>query len=267
MFKSTLLTIVSAATLLVPAFAADGTTLINQSTVMAGGGFPYHITQSGSYRLSGNLVATGGAMIISAANVTVDMNGFTISCASNCANLGVSSTATGTTLMNGSVTGFAGGTAINFTTSASKVDHVNASGSGTGIQSGGDLIVTYCNVSNNTYGVVVQASNLTLLSSAVSANAQDGVDVFSGLINGNTISGNGSGGTNIRGGILLWGGAVNIINNSITGNAVFGIAKESPGSSATAGYGLNTFGGNAADVGSGAATSMNNNVCGGGNGC
>ena len=37
------------------AFAVDGVVLINQSTVTAAGGFPYSITQSGSYRLSGNL--------------------------------------------------------------------------------------------------------------------------------------------------------------------------------------------------------------------
>ena len=36
-------------------FAADGQVLINQSTVMAFGGFPYRITQPGSYKLSGNL--------------------------------------------------------------------------------------------------------------------------------------------------------------------------------------------------------------------
>jgi len=46
------------ATILVPAaLAVDGTVLINQATVLAAGGFPYRITQSGSYRLSGNLLA------------------------------------------------------------------------------------------------------------------------------------------------------------------------------------------------------------------
>ena len=37
------------------AFAVDGQVLINQSTVMAAGGFPYIISNSGSYKLSGNL--------------------------------------------------------------------------------------------------------------------------------------------------------------------------------------------------------------------
>src|SRR5437660_10020294 len=49
--------IVVLAMALVPAcsFAVDGVVLINQSTVMAAGGFPYIIKDPGSYKLSGNL--------------------------------------------------------------------------------------------------------------------------------------------------------------------------------------------------------------------
>jgi len=75
---------------LVPAclFAVDGQVLINQSTVMAGGGFPYRISLPGSYKLSGNLTMTttvggniGGidvAIAIASSQVTLDLNGFTI---------------------------------------------------------------------------------------------------------------------------------------------------------------------------------------------
>ena len=69
----------------VSAFAVDGVTLINQATVAAAGGFPYVISQPGSYKLSGNLVVPNTAayaMTITASNVTLDLNGFTISCAS-----------------------------------------------------------------------------------------------------------------------------------------------------------------------------------------
>jgi hypothetical protein len=62
-------------------FAVDGVTLINQSTVMAAGGFPYKITQPGSYKLSGNLDAsqvTVDAIQITVSNVTLDLNGFSI---------------------------------------------------------------------------------------------------------------------------------------------------------------------------------------------
>ena len=61
-------------------FAVDGVVLINQASVMAAGGFPYVITQSGSYRLSGNLTVPSGVdgIDINADNVTLDLNGFSI---------------------------------------------------------------------------------------------------------------------------------------------------------------------------------------------
>ena len=73
-------------------FAIDGQVLINQSTVMASGGFPYRITQPGSYKLSGNLALNtsptanysgpGGpadvAILIEANNISLDLNGFSI---------------------------------------------------------------------------------------------------------------------------------------------------------------------------------------------
>ena len=71
------------ATILVPAaLAVDGTVLINQATVLAAGGFPYRITQSGSYRLSGNLLADPNkqAIEIAANQVNLDLNGFKVEC-------------------------------------------------------------------------------------------------------------------------------------------------------------------------------------------
>jgi len=56
--------------------------LINQSTVMAAGGFPYVISQPGSYKRSGNLVVDAGknGIEISVSNVFHDLNGLNISC-------------------------------------------------------------------------------------------------------------------------------------------------------------------------------------------
>jgi hypothetical protein len=265
------ISILAAAVFIAPAFAVDGTILINQSTVVGSGGFPYHITQSGSYRLSGNLIASNtGAIIISGSSVTLDLNGFAIGCSGTCGSTAISSTAAGTTVMNGNVTGFSGvtaGTGISFTATGGKVDHVNVNGTYTGVTSTTDLIVTNSNVSNNVFGVFVPAGNLTILNSVVSGNLQDGIDVLSGLISGNSISGNGVGGTFLRGGILLWGGSVNITNNIVTNNSVFGIALGPPLNTPNAGYGSNTFGGNVADVAGGSGiVSMHNNVCSGG-GC
>ena len=62
------------------AFAADGQVLINQSIIMAAGGFPYVISQPGSYKLSGNLAVPNGVsgISITANNVTLDLNGFSM---------------------------------------------------------------------------------------------------------------------------------------------------------------------------------------------
>ena len=63
------------------AFAVDGVVLINQSTVMAAGGFPYTISQPGSYKLSGNLIINDpnkDVIVIAADRVSLDLGGFSI---------------------------------------------------------------------------------------------------------------------------------------------------------------------------------------------
>jgi hypothetical protein len=64
------------------AFAVDGVVLINQSTVISAGNFPYIISLPGSYKLSGNLMVPAGVngIEISSSNVVLDLNGFNISC-------------------------------------------------------------------------------------------------------------------------------------------------------------------------------------------
>ena len=79
--KKVLLTAIFLALAPASAFAADGQILINQATVMAAGGFPYTITQSGSYKLSGNLIVTAPTahgIVIAADDVSLDFNGFAI---------------------------------------------------------------------------------------------------------------------------------------------------------------------------------------------
>lgn len=68
--------------------AVDGVVLIDQNRALAGSvtpgdapGFPVTISRAGSYRLSGNLAVTNSdttAVEITANNVTLDLNGFTI---------------------------------------------------------------------------------------------------------------------------------------------------------------------------------------------
>ncbi|MGC2493226.1 hypothetical protein, partial [Candidatus Binatus sp.] len=60
--------------------AVDGTIEINQVKALVAG-FPYVISASGSYRLTGNLTvsSTGAdAIDVNASHVTIDLNGFSI---------------------------------------------------------------------------------------------------------------------------------------------------------------------------------------------
>lgn len=71
-----------------PTWAVDGVILIDQNKALAGGvtpgdapGFPVTISLPGSYRLAGNLTvpdANTDAVVITASNVTLDLNGFRI---------------------------------------------------------------------------------------------------------------------------------------------------------------------------------------------
>jgi hypothetical protein len=88
MHNRKLLLAVLLASLHASAQAVDGVTLIDQAKALAGNltpgdapGFPVVISRSGSYRLSGNLTVANTdttAVLITAPNVTLDLNGFAI---------------------------------------------------------------------------------------------------------------------------------------------------------------------------------------------
>lgn len=73
-----------------PALAVDGVIEINQARALAGGitvndfaGYPIRINAPGSYRLTGNLTTDGNnsGIEIWSDDVTLDLNGFTLTCA------------------------------------------------------------------------------------------------------------------------------------------------------------------------------------------
>src|SRR5947207_5818225 len=82
-------------------YAVDGVILIDQNRALAGGvtpgdapGFPVTISVAGSYRLSGNLTvpdANTTAISITAKNVTIDLNGFSIIGPTVCTGIPVTS--------------------------------------------------------------------------------------------------------------------------------------------------------------------------------
>src|SRR5690348_11736797 len=103
-----------------PALAVDGEILISQGKVNAGGitpgdtaGFPATLSKPGHYKLSGNLSAPAqqNAIEVTTADVTIDLNGFTISSATpSQAASGIVALVGGGLLrvMNGTITGFSG---------------------------------------------------------------------------------------------------------------------------------------------------------------
>jgi hypothetical protein len=113
--------------ILVPVAAGLLCSVAAYSQTMIGGGktpptFPITINQPGSYKLGSNLAVPAGSVgiLITAPNVTLDLNGFTLSGPATCSAAGVCSMPPGTNhgisapglnnivVRNGTVTGFQG---------------------------------------------------------------------------------------------------------------------------------------------------------------
>lgn len=165
--------------------AADGVIEINQAKVTAAGGFPYTINASGSYKLTSNLTQASSNpttfIVILADNVTLDLNGFsitggntctvsgsfpnrTISCTTEGGGSGVSSPNRGISVFNGNISG-TGGACLNLGGGDNRVERVFATHcGGFGIAVGGGHVsgvsVSYCKSSgvNIPTGVVDQAT-------------------------------------------------------------------------------------------------------------
>ena len=99
-----------------PALAVDGVIEINQARAAAGGvtsgdigGFPVSLNVRGSYRLTGDLLAAAGfeAIVVGADDVTIDLNGFTISSAGGAVTDGIGvGLQKNVEIRNGTVRGF-----------------------------------------------------------------------------------------------------------------------------------------------------------------
>jgi hypothetical protein len=257
----------------IPAFADNLATIIVPP--LLGHGLPIKITKSGSYQLSGNVVATNTTAIsISAPNVTLDLNGNTVSCTGCQGVPGIVSSGAVTAIKNGAVTGFGGTSSgssygIQFQAAGGSLNNVSVTANYIGVEAGAgaDLVVSNSSVTNNSLtGISSTAANLTVINTVASGNALNGIEIANGLITGSTITGNGTIGNGLRAGIIYNanGGGVNVTNCIITNNSVFGIADEGSGT-APLGYGSSTFGGNAQDIGADSNLfSMKNNVNAGG---
>ncbi len=140
----------------VSAGAVDGTIEINQAKVLAGSGFPYVISNPGSYRLTGNLTVSGTADAIDlfATNVTIDLNGFSITGAGGVSGgAGVNSFTNGSvTVENGTITGFTGQAAIEMGINGI-VKNVRATGNNFGITGGAGSLISGNTINGNSIGL------------------------------------------------------------------------------------------------------------------
>jgi hypothetical protein len=170
-----------------PALAVDGVIEINQTSAVAGGpgdspGFPVEISQSGSYRLTSDLDATGTAVSISADEVTLDLNGFTIRCAScSGGSVGIDADApSGTTVRNGTVTGFAdAGARLGANARVEDLRLVANSGAGLDVSGPGGIVADSQAASNGGAGFDL-ATGCRATGLAASSNGGNGFTLAEG---------------------------------------------------------------------------------------
>ena len=197
-------------------FAVDGVVLIDQNHALAGNitpgdtpGFPVTISQSGSYRLSGNLIVPDlntTAIHITADNVTLDLNGFSITGPAVCTGTPTRCPALGTGIglqagadqtvgpravrvLNGSIRGM-GGAGILMTGDGSFIQRVNAdSNVGGGIIAAGTVTESAA-THNGIFGIFA----ITVRDSTALQNVGDGIilDGSGGVGTGNISSSNGA---------------------------------------------------------------------------
>jgi hypothetical protein len=130
-----------------------GSAMAQTKITKPGGGFPYKITKSGSYFLAENLAVTGKkgtAIVVKADNVTINLNGFTIS------GLGTGSTgtgidasaATGVLILNGTITGYGTGIALSSNSTIQNVQILSDAADGVNV-AGSSCVVSNSLISGN----------------------------------------------------------------------------------------------------------------------
>ena len=191
--------------LVVPAHAGDGVTEINQARALAGGvtagdtpGFPVTISESGSYRLVGNLTVTSttadAISIMSVSAVSLDLGGFSIEGPGSGSGNGVQGTGGGHTVRNGLI--FSMGRDGVLLAGNVRVERIDALSNGlNGIKVGANSIVSSCTATNNTSrGIDASSGNNTIVRDSVASNnGFTGIQVLNhSIVSGSTANGNGT---------------------------------------------------------------------------
>lgn len=182
--------------------AGDGQIEISQAGVVAAGGFPYVVSSPGSYVLTSDLVVAdpaGEAISVHASDVSIDLNGFSITGPIQCLGSGGSIVCTpagegtdgsgiralGTTdtvdVRNGFVSGF-GGEGIWL--QAGKVTDVTVHSTDFGIVLGSGVVRGSQAIRNRVSGITVQNGTVEGCSAAENGS---GISVTDGIAVGNTL--------------------------------------------------------------------------------
>jgi hypothetical protein len=190
------------------------------------------ITESGAYKVTKNLVASGDCIVIEASFVNLDLGGFTLTGDGTGTGVLVPGVLDleGIDLRNGNVTNF--DTGINLSALLTSVRNVRAQDNvGDGIRAGGPAVVTGCQAHDNG-GVGISAfGTSTVHRNIASSNGSHGFGMGTSVATGNTSRGNGGDGFSSLGadGVLIGNHATNNDGNGIT--IVLGVVRENTASS------------------------------------
>ena len=210
-----------------PALAEDGVIEINQAKINASGSPIFSISSPGSYKLTSNITVTTAvteAISIGASQVTLDLNGFSISGSSiGNSDIFAQANTTGFVLKNGTIVGNSGNDCVQLASSgvdSVTIDHVTFSGCADGIAIGANSKVTNSTFnlpSGSNVGINCTGSSCLVENNVINAPNGSFILFFhdsTSLYGQNVINAGGSAGP-ISGGVSL-GNNVCTFSNSTT---------------------------------------------------
>jgi len=222
-----------------PGSAVDGVIEINQACAVNTGclggdppGLPVSIGSPGSYRLTGSLTlpdANTHGVIVSASDVTLDLNGFAIQC-SSCATSGTgvgilgASGVANLTVRNGSVIN-TGGNGISFAGPGARIEGVRSMDNGfNGIRVGDLARISDCIVEGNgAYGIELASGDSVVQDSVSSRNGSVGIICAAAstscTVRASQVQGNPGGGISSAG-----SGICHLVGNLVTDSGSDGIS-------------------------------------------
>lgn len=210
-----------------PADAVDGVIEINDTSIIASGGYPFTLPATGSYVLTGNLTPPAGttALGVGPFNVDIDLNGFSIIGGGGPGGDGIFvGPAFGVTIHDGVITGFGGAGIMAAPGPELKVFKLRISGNGAGIAGTSGCLIVENTIVGNT-GIGVDARRCKIENNVITDNGDTGIMGDMNVVVHNVITGNGFG---LGGGGVLSLMGSTIQENQINGNLGFGVS-DTPG--------------------------------------